>query len=446
MAQEKIMIQNIADQFLHTPIEVDNTFITPVDDLLLNLNENALYYYKTGAWHYFDVGNRNTGRLAKLLDTFIRDHFPTINITNNKLLEIKDSMLRRLKNVYEDVFFPPFITFKDITVDLKTLTTIPHNRNNYSFIYMDFPSTSLQDPCPTFDNYLKTTFHDCSEELLRYVLEMLGFYLMPTTGEPAVFFLYGEQRTGKSTMMKLLQEMIGHHFTCSFSLQSITTKPTIIAALTGKRVNIFDEDESDYVKADKLKALTSYARMEAKRLYEQEYTVIPTTKYIFSSNQFPKLTNVDGGVMRRLHFIEFPNQLKPEQQDKDIDKKLKAEIPGIVGQCLLALQSFLSRNQEFIIPEESKKTTEQFLLEAVPVKRFFDERCELASSESMDMTISNKALYQSYTIWCEGNGHKAVNSNNFGKQIIAIKGVEERRRSDVRGKNIILKSVELCNI
>lgn len=432
MPPKKSTTQELVSALLETPITLDGHDILPSEDLLINLNDQALYAYEKGAWHYVPQGDRRTGELAKALDEFLRNYPERIDVNNSKIGEVRDSLFRSLRHTYTKNSLPPLMTFEDLTLDLNTFETKPHDRKDYSFQFMPFTYAELDMPTPHFDKFLSDTFRGTSEKMYMYVLQMLGYYLTPSKKEPAIFFLYGGKRTGKTTMINLIKNIIDGRFISSFTLHELTTTATAVAGLVGKRINIVDEDESDYVKGDKIKALATGASMTAKRLYEQEFSMIPTCKFMFAANEYPRMQNVDDAVMRRLHVLEFKNEVAVQDQDKEIDEKLKSEIPGIVGKALIGLRTFIASNQTFDIPDEVKESNKRFTIDSVPIKRWFDECCEIHDV----ITTPNKELYRDYVLWCDMNGHKASSSNTFGRQIFQIEGVEESRTSNTRSKNV----------
>ena len=422
-----------------TKIEISpKFFITPEFDLLFNQDETAFYFYDTGAWKLLPRGDRKTGLLARIVANFLRDVFPEINITTNKILEIIDTIERDIPTRYSqnDYLLSRFIAFSDITLDIENFSTIPHNRANFAFHYYNFPFPSSSPITPVFDAYLARTFTE--KKMHQLIYEMMAYYLLPKTDEPAAFFLYGEARTGKTRMIELLKDLVGRQFVSALSLQSLTTDQFAIAELAGKKLNVRDEDESKFIMADKFKALISNADMEACRKYEQKFMMKPITKFLLSANQFPKIQNVDGGLKRRLHFIEFKNQIPIGEQDKQLQAKLTGELPGIIFKTLVSAKTFLANNQEFSFTDEMQQTKNEFLCDAKPVYRFLADACVIGEHWS-----ENSSLYALYRTWCENNGNKPTNSHNFYKEIITYPGVESRRTMDKREKNIAIKSNEV---
>ena len=437
MSNKQIKAQELVAAFLVTPIEVPNAkledHITPDDDMLYNEKTKLFYYYANGYWHPISNGDPATGDMARLISLFLISAFPQINANSSKIIEVYQALIRQFPNREQEIDYPtPFVALNDKTLNLYTNELHDHSRDHKSFHHINVLSTDLNSSTPVFDAFLETAF-PLQPKMHQLIYEVIAYYLYPRSNEPATFFLYGAARTGKSTFLDLISAMIGEDFISAFSLKSLTTSQFTTAELVGKRVNILDEDESDYIKADALKALVSKRKIEACRKYQQPFSFIPQTKFLFSSNQFPKINNIDDGLKRRIHFIEFKFPIPIDRQDKQLNAKLIAEIPGIISNALIVGNAFRERNEEFSITKNMIATKNQFILELTPVLRWLDEECSVGGSD--DWT-DNARLYRNYKEWCDNNGHKLLNSMNFHKQLLQHPEVQSKKYMQRRGKNI----------
>lgn len=417
------------------PFFSDSPIVSVSEDLIFNDQDQSFYFYEKGCWKLIPTGDVRTGAVANFIDAFLVGEMPTANITTSKVVDFYHSLIRTFKTRLDQDYFTPYTALNDLTLNLHTLELVPHDPKLFCLHYLPFPSSALTKPTPFFDNYLESAFPD-SPEMHTLIYEMIAYYLYPRTYEPATFFLYGVANSGKSTFLKFLTKIINDQFVSSFSLQSLTNNNTTVAELANKRVNILDEDESKHIQADKLKALVSNSPIEARRLYQQPFTFMPKTKFLFSSNQFPKLTNVDDGMERRLHFIEFKHRIQVKDIIPKLHEKLNAEMPGIIFKALTHGKAFLKRNQKFTRVQAMEETKQEFLLEASPVLRFVDEACVISEGPS----TTNQTIYDHYVQWCENNGHKQVNSLNFHKQLSLNRKIKSSRKKKGRYKNLILRT------
>ena len=440
-----IVLRDIVDRFFDPTTTIvlpeTNERLTPFSDLAFNTSENCFYFYRNGVWLLLPDTNARTGDTARMIELFLREYFPTVNTTTTKLIEIKEALLRESPSRFSTANkVPNYIVFSDLTLDLSTLPFTPtqHARTHFALLSIPFPLSSANSPTPTFNAYLNHAFPSPEEQ--DFLLSVIGYYLIPYAKEPAAFYLYGPPRTGKSRFLRLLQSIFTPRFYSSFSLQSLTTDSCAVAELSGKFINILDEDESERVASDKFKALVDQNPTEARRLYQAPFTFKPYAKFLFASNQLPNFRYVDG-LERRLHFIHFKNPVPVASQDKELDEKLYAELPGIIGKALAAATSFLGRNGEFKPPLSSLVLKEEFLRFAMPAAQFVAE-CAVTLPEADEVASGtwtpNKRLYDAYATWCHATGHRALSSQNFHRQLLALPNITTRIVHDERRKNLQL--------
>lgn len=431
---KKPKTQEIARAFLAASVLYKDSVVDVATDLMFHADEQSFYYYdeNSGAWQIIPVGSKDTGPLAKLLAHFLDSNFPDVDANSNAIKELRSGVERFIENVFTDDMFDdhPYTAFRNGIFDWSTFKLLPHDKKTVAFHSFDFdcPHDTQLIPTPVFDAYLQRVFKG-DQEMISFIPEMFGYYILPRTKEPAAFYVYGPARSGKSVMLDLIRLFIGNQFSCSFSLQSLTSDKYTVAELAGKRINIQDEDESEFILSDKFKALISQGTVQAERKYAQPFSFRPRCKFIFGSNQLPNFKSVDDGLLRRLRFIEFKHPLDPKEQDKNILEKLRQELPGIVQKAMRAAQQFIERKEEFNFPQSALATAEQFAIESEPAITFFHETYQVRRDAKRDEIPSDgwclfKDMYKLYREWCKENGKFPKSSIKFAKTLDRIPGLD----------------------
>ncbi len=444
---KKPKTQEIARAFLASTIMFDGHLLDAKVDILFHADEQIFYHYDqaSGAWVIIPVGDRDTGPLAKMLSSFLETNFPDVDANSSAIKELRAAIVRIMDNVVgeETHELTRYTAFQDGLLDWQTFELVPHDKTKLAFHSFPFsyPHETQVIHTPVFDAYLARAFKD-DAAMQAFIPEMIGYYMLPKTKEPAAFYLYGQARSGKSVMLDLMRELIGDRFTCSFSLQSLTSDKYTVAELAGKRVNIQDEDESEFILSDKFKALISQSRIQAERKYGTPFSFCPHCKLLFGSNQLPMFKSVDDGLMRRLRFIEYKHPLLPEEQDKEILEKLIRELSGIVQRSIKAARAFMDRGQEFNLSESSIHTAEQFAIESEPALAFMEECYQIYPDAASDAVPSEgwtpySDIYKHYQTWCKENGKYPKSSSKFVKVLDRIPKLKIGRSSDIRFRSCV---------
>lgn len=408
--------------------------INPKEDLFFNGNDNSFYVYKDGLWEVLDGNNGASGPLARTIHDALLENFPDVAITDSKIREVNHCMARTIEEIRFIRKPASYLVFKNGTLNLNTLELEPHSRKHYAILGFQFDWDAEEGATPAFDAYLESSIPDEDSRLL--LKEAIGYYLTPFDDEPATFYLYGKQRTGKSRIFKFLYELFGPKFSTTFNLQALTTSDHNIASLVGKFVNLQDEDESERISGDKLKALLDHSPIQARRLYEDPFQFRPFTKFLFCANKLPNFKEIEG-ITRRIHFIHFQHEIPVEAQDKQLHEKLMQEAPRIMRKCLLKFRAVMDRNFEFTSPDASRALMQEFLVSVQPARSFFQEWCEVTEDESLWAT--NDDIYFAYDLWRDKNGHKLMSSVTFFRLLTSFPGVKNARDMTSRKKNVHLK-------
>jgi putative DNA primase/helicase len=179
--------------------------------------------------------------------------------------------------------------------------------------------------------------------------------------------------------------------------------------------NCADEDWPflDYLIAETmLKSFTSGDRMTFQRKFREPVHAVPTAKIMISTNQLPQFADKSMGLWRRLIFVPFENIYPEHRQNPNLADELSEELPGIFNWALAGLKR-LRQAGHFIQPARCKQAVAEYRRDVNPARAFLLDNyvagLEYEGLPSME-------VYQSYVRWCEANGYRPMNHNNFGKE------------------------------
>src|SRR5690606_4774492 len=142
-----------------------------------------------------------------------------------------------------------------------------------------------------------------------------------------------------------------------------------------------------------LKQLTGGDTITARRLYEEYFEFVPTHKLFLAANHKPHVSEQTEAFWRRIRLIPFTVYIAPEKRDRDIKKKLVAEMSGIFNWalegCLLWQQEGLSE------PAAVKKATKAYRDEEDLIGEFLDVSCILNEKA----WTPTSEVYQAFINW-----------------------------------------------
>ncbi|MDC0743168.1 DNA primase family protein [Polyangium mundeleinium] len=309
------------------------------------------------------------------------------------------------------------------TLDLRTGQLRPHRREDR--ITKLTPIT--YDPaatCPLWEAFLACIF-DKNKNLIDFVQRLFGYSLTGEVSEQALVFLYGTGANGKSTFLLILQALLGEYATQAAPELLLTKKgdahPTEVADLFGRRVAVSTEVEAGRSWSEvQIKQLTGGDRIKARFMRKDFFEFQPTHKLFVAANHKPKVRGTDHGIWRRIRLVPFCVTIPEHARDKNLVKKLQAELPGILA---WAVRGCLAWQKDGLgEPEEVKAATEAYREEMDTLGEFFADCCIVGPK----VEAKAQDLYGAYTKWCETNGERPMGHRLFG-MALRERGFKDRK-------------------
>ncbi|MCR4436179.1 MAG: phage/plasmid primase, P4 family [Clostridiales bacterium] len=299
------------------------------------------------------------------------------------------------------------------TIDLRTGELKPHEKTDL----ISKVAPVVYDPkaeAPIFEAFLQKIF-DGNAELIEFIQRAIGYSLTGSIEEQCVFICHGTGANGKSTLLNIIQEMLGEYAQstnfATFAMRN-DSNTNDIARLVGARfVSAMEVGEGRRLNEALIKQLSGGDKISARFLHKEFFDFVPTFKIWMGANHRPNIKETDHGTWRRIKLIPFDVTIPEEERDNNLPLKLKAELPGIlawaVRGCLLWQKEGLKP------PEEVSKATDEYRSEMDVLQDFINE-CTVYKPGEM---IKSSDLYRVYEIWCDENGEHCFSSTKFGTKL-----------------------------
>jgi len=327
------------------------------------------------------------------------------------------------------------------TIDLHDCTLHPHNPND--LITQIAPITF--DPEAEGKLWEKHLFLCIpNENIRRQIARDIGLALIAGTLEEALPIWYGIGQNGKTTTMRIIQQILNDYVKKAAANILIQTKydrhPTEIADLYNSRIVFSSEiDKNQKLAEGMVKDLTGGETKKA-RFMRCDFFEFKQTFHIFLlCNHKPIITGTDEGIWRRIRLIPWDVKIDDDSklpQDIVIEM-LMQESSAILNWMLAGLKDW-QEDQNWIAPEVTVATS-KYREESDILKPFIDDRCEVEKN----YIVHVKDLYEAYQAWAENQGEIALKRRYFnsaleGQGIRQDKDREKRFWTGIRLKGQLL--------
>jgi putative DNA primase/helicase len=324
---------------------------------------------------------------------------------------------------------PHLLNVLNGTIDLRTGELRPHDRRDRitKLAPVDYdPSAG----CPAFLAFLERVLPD--EAVRRFLQRFTGHSLTGDTSEQCLCFLHGGGANGKSTLLTVLQAVLGD-YAKQAAPELLTHKaadrhPTELADLFGARlVTSVEVDEGKRLAETLIKQMTGGDRMKARFMRGDFFEWAPTHKLFLAANHRPEVRGTDYAIWRRIHLVPFTVTIPKEERDRRLPARLLAEAPGILAWAIRGCLEW--RRDGLGVPAAVEEATSAYRVEQDILATFLAERCIL---DPRGWVLAS-ALFGAYKAWCEECGERWVSQKALGLRL-AERGLSQDRRGKNRAR------------
>ncbi|WP_426428647.1 DNA primase family protein [Staphylococcus equorum] len=403
----------------------------------ININENkyfsgnkflfyefAIYLYKkykcctiNGQPHYFN------GEYYQLLDISTLNQITLVELPNLSIKQ-NNEVFHKLKalcsqNVIQEAG-SKYIGVKNGVFNIETRRLQPFSE------HLPITSTIDTNYDPNAQSDLLESFirdvSDDSKDIEKLLYQMIGYTLYSNNKFGVAFYLYSNGSNGKSSVMHIINGLVGEEHATALSINELTDKFSK-AHLYSSHLNLTDDVDADAIinNTGILKSLITGERINAQLKYGAPFDFVPRTKFILAGNELFATSDDSYGFFRRLIIVPMTRTFDNVSHTKDpfiLDKLNTDEVKSaLLNKALNGLLEAIN-NKGITEPEISKEYKAQYRTDNSPIRQF------VAHSEEQEVSLflgrTTSKAYKNYKYWCLNNGFKVVDSNKFGKQLKQI--------------------------
>ena len=301
------------------------------------------------------------------------------------------------------------------TIDLRTGNLRPHDRAD--LITRVCPVE--YDPnatAPNFDRFLAEVQPD--PDVRAYLARLFGYSAVGLIREHVIGVFCGPGANGKSVLAETVSYALGDYAkpgpsSLIVASGSSDSHPTDVASCMGSRLVLVHETKRGAgFDASKIKLLTGGDKLTARHMRQDFFSFTPSHTIVMLSNYRPQADATDAALWRRVQLTPFDVVIPVERRDRDLAEKLRGEAPGILRWLVEGALEW--QRTGLAPPVVILEQTERYRASEDVIGAFLEERTVRLKGAQ----VKAGALYGAFKTWCEENGQRATNGNEFSAEIM----------------------------
>ena len=382
--------------------------------------------------------------------TFLFDKFATYLKNNNHIVkinnqlhiykdgiyvsgagEIEGAMIKLISNL-KRAWRSEVLSYLEIMIEENTKATNPniiafsnglYNIRDGSFKEFT-PDVVITNKIPwpynpaAHDDLLDHTLNRlaCDDPEVRALLEeMVGYCMYRRNELGKAFILIGDKSNGKSTFLHVVKNLLGDQNIASLDLKELGDRFKT-AELFGKLANIGDDIGDEFIaNASVFKKLVTGDRVNVERKGQDPFEFNNYSKFLFSTNNIPRIKDKTGAVQRRLVIVPFDAKFTPNDADfRPFIKDELCEQGSMEYLALLGLQGLkrVLGNAQFTTSSRVQGQLDEYEENNNPIIGFINEvGLDGIENEATD------SVYRRYKEYCIANNFQALSKIEFSRQI-----------------------------
>lgn len=267
--------------------------------------------------------------------------------------------------------------------------------------------------------FLRSIFptEDGSEpEEIQTVRQWFGYVLSGRLDLQKMLLVIGQKRSGKGTLAKVLEMLVGSANTTAFTLSSLAQNFGL-ADTIGKTLSVVGDARLGSVGTEtvveRLLSITGQDTITLDRKNRTAWTGRLQTRIVILSNEMPKFIDASGAIASRFIILKTRASFYG-REDTGLLARLEGELPEILKWALEGLDDLQANGGRF---HETEAHQEQMkLLDALvsPIGGFVDDVIDLGDPNAL---LPFKELYAEYKQWCDENGRGVKNTAGFSSDL-----------------------------
>lgn len=363
------------------------------------------YIYQNGVY----IADDNETKLKAIIQNCIYEDLITIDIVN-RIYRLIISQEKLQKNYEELNNYPKrLINFRNGMFDVVEWKLYEHKPEYFSINQISNELPEQEPKGEKIKLFLDYSVPDEADKEMLY--QYFGLCMTADSSIQRFLVLTGQAGTGKSILIRIIENIIGKKNISNISLQQLNER-FFPSSLLGKTLNSCADIPSKAMDTvDGIKKATGEDNIIYERKGKDAKSFRSYAKLLFSANEIP--VNIDEkseAIYRRMMILRIDR--KPKKADAGLWNKIEPEIDYVMYQSLLALRR-LYKNGDISVSENSNRSVLELYETADNVLAFIND-CLVKDSEGR---VKQSELYKDYKQYCDDTGRNPVSVFGFNKNL-----------------------------
>ena len=318
-----------------------------------------------------------------------------------------------------------YISLRNGILDVQTGDLLGHSEDWFCFQSVDVdyaPSAG----CEGFLKFLEDVW-DGDVELIESLRLWMGYCLLSQSNLQKFAVFKGASRAGKSTLVGVIEAMLGHANTASTSL-SLIGSDFGLESLMGKKLCVFqDADRASMdrmgVATERIKSLASNDPVGVNRKGQTVVHQRLGTKVAFVCNKMPPFLNDENALTNRMVVFPFWKSFQG-REDFGLLERLEGEVQGILNWSLVGARRLL-RGERLVMSSKGQEALREINEQLDSVQGWVAECVNHTDMEHNK--VSGRAMWESYREWCKDCGRMAKNKQKFFMELSSHPALRDRK-------------------
>jgi putative DNA primase/helicase len=342
------------------------------------------------------------------------------------LLEILESVTYLDQDVTPGSWFDGdgpsgIIAMRNGLLSMRTRELHPHTPRYFNISSLPFEYDPAAPQPAEFLKFLASIWENDRQSIQTF-LEWGAYVLSGRTDLQKMLLLIGPKRSGKGTLARIMTALVGKEnvggpsladFGKQFGLEDLVDKP--LAIIGDARMPSSGEREI----LGNLLSISGEDTIRADRKHRDAWVGRLPTRITILSNELPSFADSSGAIASRFVILRMTKSFIG-REDKDLEQRLMAELPGILNMVLDAGQELERRGH--LVEPESSETARSILSDTTSPIEVFLEEC---SEENPDPEAATPVewLWWAWQDWCLASGRSTFvgTKEGFAKRLLSAR-------------------------